>query len=149
MTGHVSLLYISTCYTSGSVSCRQRAMSLSCTFQRAALLTLHSADDMSGHFQHVVLLALFIAQVSVFMFVSCIKRCLFADLCQTRVVRRYEKTNVRWKGGRHTEMFTLRKIISNSFCSIDIIFSRLSVCLSPYHFTFVCWYKKTRASWYG
>ena len=31
-----------------------------------------------------------------YILVSFIKRCLFTDLCQTRVGRRYDKTNVKW-----------------------------------------------------
>ena len=42
-----------------------------------------------------------------FMFVSCIRRCLFTDLCQNRVGRRYVKTNVKWFGGRHSELLTI------------------------------------------
>ena len=37
------------------------------------------------------------------------------DLCQTRTGRRYNKTNVRWKGRRHT------------FRSVDMIFSGLTI----------------------
>ena len=49
-----------------------------------------------------------------FMFVSCIKRCFFTDLCQTRVGRRYDKTNVRWQGGRHSELLTLENHVDRT-----------------------------------
>ena len=38
---------------------------------------------------------LFVVQV-LLIFVSFNKRCLFGDLCQTKVGRRYDKTNFKW-----------------------------------------------------
>ena len=72
------------------------------------------------------------------MFVSFITRCLFSDLCKTRVGRRYDKTNVKWEGGRHSELLTLENHVNlTSFGQHD--FSRVnnSLCLPPYHLTFV------------
>ena len=112
----VTFVYISTCRTSGYVWYRRRVVSLSCTFQRAVLAALRGTDGGSGHFRvHfnaqykqlcVVQTAgpitftvryqrLFAVQAFAYVF-SFIKRCLFNDLCQTRVDRRYDKRNVKW-----------------------------------------------------
>ena len=66
---------------------------------------MHSTLQHSGsawYIQRVLSLSLYGNSGSLwcrclFMFVICIRRCLFIDLCQTRVGRRYDKTNVRFK----------------------------------------------------
>ena len=57
---------------------------------------LRGTDNGSCHFHCTALAALCGVCLCLFMFVSCIRRCLFTDLCQTRVGRRYDKTNVKW-----------------------------------------------------
>ena len=93
--GRVTFVYISTCGTSGSVWYRQLVVSLSCTFQRAVLAALCGTDGGYCHFHCTVLAALSGTGVCLCLLFF-INRCLFTDLCQTSVGRRYEKTNVRW-----------------------------------------------------
>ena len=58
-------------------------------------------SDSAWYRQRVLSLSLYGTSSSLwcrclFMFVSFIKRCVFTDLCQTKVGRRYDKTNVKW-----------------------------------------------------
>ena len=62
-------------------------------------------------------------------------RCLFADV-KTRVGRRYNKINVRWLDGRHTELLTPRKL-SRKWGRHDFISVNNVLYLPPYHLTFV------------
>ena len=55
---------------------------------------MRGTDNGSCHFHRTVLAVL--CGVDVCLFVSFIKRFLFADLFKTRVGRRYDKTNVKW-----------------------------------------------------
>ena len=117
MAGRVTFVYISTCRPSGSVWYRWRVMSLSCTFHRVVIAALFDTDGGSCNFfvyismchtsgcaryrEWVLSLSLYGTSGSflcmrLFMLVSLNPRYLFTDLCQTRVGRRYEKTNVRW-----------------------------------------------------
>ena len=81
------------------------------------------------------------------MFVSFIRCCLFSDLFKTRVGRRYDKTNVKWQGDRHSELLTIVNccellIVENhvdltSFGRYDFPRVSNSLCLPLYHLTFV------------
>ena len=84
--------HLATCRrtASGSAWYRRRVVSLSCTFQRAVLAAVRGTDNGSCNFHCTVLAALHGAYVCL-CFVSFNKRRLFSDLCQTRVVRRYDK----------------------------------------------------------
>ena len=69
---------------------------------------------------------------------ACLCLGFFIDLCQTRVGRWCHKTNVRWSGGRHGELLILENHVDLTlFGRHD--FSRVnnSLCLPPYHLTFV------------
>ena len=79
----------------------------SCGFQGVVLVGLCMVQ-MSGHvtfcfrFQHQVLVTLHDAEsiyengVYLFMLFLSLIVCPFVDLCQTRVGRQYDKTNIRW-----------------------------------------------------
>ena len=47
-----------------------------------------------------------------FMLVYFIKSCIFVNLCQTRVDRRYHKTNISWQGCTYSDMLTLEDNIN-------------------------------------
>ena len=75
--------------------------------------------------------------MGLFMFVSFINRCLFTDLCQTRVGRRYDKQMSNSKD-IDSELLTLENHVDlTSFGRHD--FSRVnnSLRLPPYHLIFV------------
>ena len=81
---------------------------------------------------------LFMMQMFVNVYSYFIKLCLFTDLDQTLVCRRYGKTNVRGQGGRYSEVLTLENHVDvTSFGPHD--FSGVSnlLWLSPYHLTFL------------
>ena len=76
-SGHVTFfMYISPCGTSSCVSW-YRCLTFSCRFQRGSVVQNQSIE-------------------MAFIFVCFIKRCQFVDLCQTRVGRWHDNTNIRW-----------------------------------------------------
>ena len=71
------------------------------------------------------------------MFVSFIKSCLFTDLCQTMVGRQYDK---QMSNGNEadSELLTFENDVDiTSFGRHDFLGVNNSLCLPPYHLTFV------------
>ena len=59
------------------------------------------------------------------MFVSFIRRCLFSDLCKTRVGRRHDK---QMPNGKEVDIVNVNsKIMSTSIRSVDMIFIWLTI----------------------
>ena len=67
---------------------------------------LRGTDDGSCHFLCTVLAALYGAGVCLCPFLT-LDVVYLQIYCQARVGRRYDKTNVRWQGSRHSELLTL------------------------------------------
>ena len=154
--------HVATCHrpTSCSAWDQQRIVSRSCTVQRAAQAALRGTGGGSYHFRlhfnvpqqrlcvaqyrrRVVSLSLYGTSCSLWCrclltFVYFIKRGLVSDLCQTRVGRRYDKTNIKWFGDRHSELLTLENHVDlTSFGRHDFSRVKNSLCLPTYHLTFV------------
>ena len=108
--GHIKMHqyagHIATCRrpTSGSAWDHQQVVSLSYSFQRALLAALRGTDGGSCRF-HCMILAAFCDSgvcLCLFLLLNVVYLPIYA-----RVDRRYDKTNVKWYGGRHSELLTL------------------------------------------
>ena len=112
-------------------------MPLSCTFQRTVLAALCDTDGGSCHFHGTVLAALCDAGICLCLFLL-LKLELITDLCQTRVGRRFDKANFSWSGGRHSKLLSLENHVDlDSFDRHHFPLVNNSLCLPPYHVTFV------------
>ena len=107
--GRVTFVYISTCRTSGSVWYRRRVVSLSCTFQRAALAALCGTDGGSCHFHCTVLAALCDAGVCLclFLLLNVVYLSIYAKL--RLVVGMTKQTSDGEKIDIKNKLLTLRK----------------------------------------